>query len=904
MTKVIQKSFIKKFRLVFYLFLLISVFSGQVSAQNAKKDTARVSTVHAKDVEQELSTNTAGALEGRAAGVQLIDGKVQIRGQKNLIGSNPLFIVDGVRLPSEYVLGGDELNNPLNLFNSTNIEKIELLKSAEETARYGPQGANGVVLITTKNKLTSHLQVDARISAGFIQPSTWYDFLNTEEYLDIRRKALAADNITPTASNAYDLETWSPNDYTDWQKEYLRKTGGVTQGQVSFSGGTGKTYFYVNADYYETNNIYLAEDDDKTKRLNTRLLVNHTSDNDKFNFNAALSYGILNSKERGSDPDGESSYLVYAPNMPKYNEDGSLYWLNSSVSNPLRLKYTSAEKRNRYILGTTSFAYRPFKEIDVKLDIGYNHTGAEEYSAILNGYLNPHANNSYQNRVVNGGSFKDVISIEPYVNYTKDIGYGTLTGLLGFTYHVQSEGNYAFELRDFPDETRIKTFDAAAVKNSVEGTSGGNIKRASVFGRLGYFWKNRYLLNLNFRRDGSSIFAPGHRWNYSGAAGAGWIFSKEDWVQDNLPFFNYGKLRASYGIIGNDQIASFLYLNQYRYSTYSYNGSKGLYLSSVANPNFKWEVTHATDIALEFGLFKDRLQGSVTLQRTYTEQIVGGLPLSSQSGFTEYKDNLPDALVRNQGIEIELIAPQNFGKFEWIPQLTLTIPQYNTLLKFDGIENTSYATTFKVGESMNITRLYKFTGIDPTNGAPTVEDVDENGVISSTYDKQFLKDTDPDLFGGLGNSFRYKNLRLDVFFTFELRPFAEGYLKSYYYPLGYVNRNILKKYATDYWTPENPNASRPGLTTSTSSTIGNAYYLWYTESDAVYTNNSYIRLKNISLSYDLPGKLLDKFGASYISLFAIGENLALWSKTDQWDPTTGQSVPPLRTVTAGIKVRF
>jgi hypothetical protein len=232
------------------------------------------------------------------------------------------------------------------------------------------------------------------------------------------------------------------------------------------------------------------------------------------------------------------------------------------------------------------------------------------------------------------------------------------------------------------------------------------------------------------------------------------------------------------------------------------------------------------------------------------------------------------------------------------------VPDNQKIVKFPNLENTSYATKFKVGESINVTRLYKFTGINPENGVPTVEDINGDEKIDAANDKIFQRDTDPAFYGGFHNSFRYKNLQLDVFFDFEKRPFVEGYLKTYFYPIGYLGRNVPREFTTDYWTPDNPNASRPGLTTVTTSPVGNAYYYHYTGSDAYYSDASYIRLKNVSLAYTLPKTLASKLRAKNIRLYVRGENLWTFSKYNAWDPETRFSVPPFRTFTGGVNLSF
>lgn len=872
------------------------------------KRTGNVSTVSGESVEQGVTINTANSLKGRATGVEVNEsGQIQIRGQNTPL-SNPLFIVDGVQLPTEFIIDGQS-TNPLNLFNSSNIEKIEILKDADATAIYGGKGANGVILITTKRRQTSRLQVDARFSAGTIGASRWYDFLSTEEYLDIRRKAFVADGITPDIDNAFDLLVWGDKHETNWQKEYLKNNGKVYTGLLNLSGGTGNTFFYISSDYYESGNVFLAEKDDKSRRINNRILVNHSALDGRLNINASLGYGVFSSKERGPDTsDGallsaDETYVINAPNQPAYNEDGSLYWYNASTHNPLRLKYANAHKSNTSLLGSGQIFYRLSKELDVKVDVGYTRNTSDELLTVGQNYLNPHANNSYTNRLVAADSYVDIFNIEPQINFSKALGDGVLSAFAGATYQTTNKAADEFELRDFPVESLFRNYASATVKYSV-GSGTYSKKYASVFSRLNYDYKNRYLLNLTFRRDGSSIFQRGNRYGNFGAVGAAWIFSKEDFVKENLPFLTYGKLRGSYGITGNDNVAAFLFLNAYQTGIYPYEGNTSLYLNRVANPDFSWEKNKKAEIALEFSAFRDQLQVNVAAYRNRSNSFFGSVPLASQAGLTSYMTNIPGALIQNQGLEFEIIAPLRFGNFEWISSLILTVPQNNTLLEFDNIENSPYVNSLKVGKSVNIKRLYRFTGINPENGVPTVQDLNNDGKITAAADKEFSHDFDADYYGGFEQSFRYEGLRLDIFFNFEKRPFVPGYLLKYYNPLGMIGKNTLRSLATDYWTPENPNASRPGLTTTTTSAIGSAYQSYYTESDAVYTDGSFIRLKNVSLSYDLPDRIANTLKAKNITVFAIGENLWLYTKTNQWDPETGISIPPLRTLTAGIRVRF
>jgi hypothetical protein len=447
-------------------------------------------------------------------------------------------------------------------------------------------------------------------------------------------------------------------------------------------------------------------------------------------------------------------------------------------------------------------------------------------------------------------------------------------------------------------------YSTASIRELINNNT-EEIKRASAYARVSYDYNAKYIFSGIVRRDGSSIFGEGNQYgNFWSLAGA-WVFSGEDFIRENLGFLSYGKLKISHGLTGNDNVTAFQYLSAYAITSYPYNGENGIYLSRVTNPNFSWEKNKKSEIFLDLAFFENRFQLTTAFYLHRANSLIGNRPSASQVGLTSYKDVLPGVILQSRGIELEVVSTNiRSGSFQWITNLVLTIPDNQKIIKFPNLENTSYSTKFKVGESINLTRVYKYTGINPENGAPTVEDINGDGKIDATNDKTFQKDTDAAYFGGLHNSFRYKNLQLDVFFNFEKRPYAEGYLKTFYFPLGYLGKSIPRQFAEDYWTPENPNASRPGLTTTTSSTVGNAYYLHYTESSAYYSDASYIRLKNVSLAYSLPKSVTGKIGARNVRLYVRGENLWTFSKFDAWDPETKFSIPPFRTVTAGITLGF
>jgi TonB-linked SusC/RagA family outer membrane protein len=897
------------------LFFAVFAFSEPLNAQyGAGNDSTKTTVVKGSDIAKEITPETVNAVSGRASGVQVENGRITVR------GGIPLYVVDGQPVPAEFISGGSLTANPVNWFNSTNIEKIEILKD-DDAAIYGARGANGVVLITTKKQYSSRLQVDAQLSQGVMQVNRWYDFLSADEYLDIRNKALAADGITPdqyTTGNQYDILTWGNRYSTNWQKEFLDNTGRVSTALLNLSGGTGNTYFYITSDLYRATSLFLPQSGDGSTRTNNRILVNHTALGGRLTVNASLAYSTFNTRERGGEEsdyerqqgkNDETTYLNAAPNQPALNDDGTLYWLppadggSNSFVNPLRLKYSTADKKETSLRGTGYISCRFFTELEGTVNFGYTRDNADnvlqEDGAFQNAY---HTAKTYQNRLVAQKASSDNLNFEPQLNFNRRVGDGTLNALLGATYQVYNKNGDGFEVRDFDVENLFRSYSTAKTRYSIESETYSR-RYASVWSRIGYDYRDRYLLNLTFRRDGSSKFAAGHRYGNFVSIGGGYIFSKERWVKENLPFLSFGKIRASWGTTGNDNVAASLYYNLYGVNSTSLYGSLiGLYRSQVANPEFGWEITKKSNVALELSAFRDRLQINLDFYRNLSDRLYGTVPISSQSGMSGFMGNLPGAVLRNQGVELQITAPLAFGDFEWYQTLNISVPD-TRIVEFPNIETAGYSSRFEVGFSPNTKKLYRFTGINPENGVPTVEDVDGNGVIDSN-DKQFLYDFDSDFYGGIEESFRYKSLRLDVFFAFDRRPHIKGYLWEHYAPVGALGQNVIREYATDYWTPDNPVASHPGLTSSTSTAIGSAYSQYYTESDAILTSGSYIRLQNVSLSCDLPRSIRDRVNAKALTLYAIGENLWIHTRSNVWDPATGYGIPPVRTLTAGIKVRF
>jgi len=436
-------------------------------------------------------------------------------------------------------------------------------------------------------------------------------------------------------------------------------------------------------------------------------------------------------------------------------------------------------------------------------------------------------------------------------------------------------------------------------------TSSGSsqYKYTSVFARVNYNWESKYILNLNFRRDGSSRFGLNSRYGNFGSAGAAWIFTEEQFAK-KFSFLSFGKLRASYGIIGSDQIGDYQYLDSYSSVPYSYNGVSGLVPTRIANESYRWEETKKMDIGLDLGFFKDKLSLSAVYYRNISGNQLVAYPLSIQAGFGSYQANLP-AEVENKGWEFTL-SSQNIksSNFRWSSDFNFSINK-NKLLSFPNIEKTSYYSQYVVGRPLSSNYVFQFTGFDPQTGLPTVADINGNGSINYGFadtgrgDRYFAGGTQPKFYGGLSNTLAYKNITLDFLFQF-VKQKGRNILAQSFYPPGFMY-NAAAQPILQYVNAGLP--AQPQVT----STYDDAYdaYSDYTGSDALFTDASFIRLKNVNLAYDFTGNWLKRMKLQKFRLQLQAQNLFTITNYLGFDPESqGVNLPPLRTIVGALQFTF
>lgn len=875
--------------------------------------TGNVSKVTAQEIGEQPVSDPILALEGRVPGLQITQstgtpGKlnsIAIRGKNSAIqGANPLFVVDGVPFFVFPTLATsfdnpnisptvDGLSSPFNSINPQDIESIEVLKDADATAIYGSRGANGVILITTKKGKAGATRADVSFYTGWGDPTRTLKRLNTDQYLKMRNEAFVNDGTNPPA-NAYDINgTWDVTRNTDWTKEFLT-TSHFTDAEASVSGGNVNTQFLIGGGYHKETPIIPGNFFDQRGSVHTN--ITHRSTDDRFN----VSFSAYYSSDDSQLSLGMGNLTTPPDAPPIYNENGTLNWANSTWTNPFRYTLTTGKGVTNLLNSNVDLSYKIINDLQFKVNLGYTNTQMNQFQADPITYYDP-AIVSSQSFSASANSLASSWIVEPQINYRKAILKGTLEALLGTSFQSQTLTQSAIQGFGYSNDALLQNI-AAATTVQYLGNSYSNYKYNSVYGRVGYNWQEKYIINLTGRRDGSSRFGSGKQWGNFGAVGAGWIFSKEAFVENNLPWLSFGKLRASYGITGNDQIGDYKYLTTYNpYTTGTYFGGSTLMPTGLANPEFGWETTKKTEVGAEFGFLKDRISFTTSYYSNESSNLLLNYLLPSFTGSTSVVGNFP-ATIKNSGLEFTLNTINVKSKdFSWTTSFNLTIPiDQATLISFPGLATSSYATKYIIGQTINISKFYHFTGVDPQTGLYTFQDYDNDGKISSPNDNQVIISKNKQYYGGIQNNLKYKNWQLDFFFQFVAQKYGQNLFSSTTL-LGSM-ANIPEYLYNNRWKAPGDNATVQKLSNSNSSATSALYSI--AASDYAYSNASFIRLKNLSISYQIPGNWKRSLGLTNCRLFIQGQNLLTVTKYLGADPETQtpNGIPPVRVLTVGIQV--
>lgn len=897
-------------------------------------NTGNITKVTASEIERQPVSNPLAALQGRVPGLFIsqtsgVTGSsfsVSIRGRTTLDPSlsrnDPLFVIDGVPFepgnlptnqlrsaankPRNTVQGG---LSPFNTINPMDIESIEVLKDADATAIYGSRGANGVILITTKKGKAGQTGFSVNMYNGWSRVTRTMDLLDTKQYLQMRREAISNDGFTPQASNgafsngyAPDILIWDTTKFVDYKKLVIENTAMTTDASFSLTGGKENTQFLISAGYHRETNVFSSDLTDKRASLNFN--ITHSSNDRKFSVQLS---GFYSNDQNNLIQNDLTQYINLPPNFDMYDTTGRPNWIQKGIpignlnflfgtvpAAELLKKYSSV---NDNLLGNLQLSYRVAKGLVFRSNFGYNKFNSDEESSTPKASLSPLSN------ALASANFGNAVSkswiVEPTLDYTKAFSKGKLNILFGSTIQERKTKSENIIATDYTSDLLLSSVNAAGQIRATN--THAQYRYSALFGRINYIWLDKYVFNLSGRRDGSSRFGPANRFTDFGSAGIAWIFSNEKFIKKDVAFMSFGKLRASYGVTGNDQIGDYRYLDLWVSTGSPYQATPGLMPANLFNPSYQWEKNKKFETAIDLGFAKDNILFSAAFSVNRSNNQLINYKLPNQAGFSSVIQNFP-ATVQNTTWELVLssknITTQNF---KWSTSVNVTIPN-NKLVSFPGLASSSYASLYQEGQSLNIVRLYKYEGVDLATGIYKIMDVNRDGIYNSE-DFVFSRDTDPQYYGGIQNLINYKSF--DFSFLFEFRKqWGRNYLS--------VLANNQPGLGANQPTVVLERWQKPGdiapVQKFTSSFAGPAAYgaSYVNNSDGSFSDASFIRLKNICLSWLMPNRWLNKLQIKSVKIHLQAQNLFVITEYLGSDPETQDIfvLPPLKTIAAGFQIKF
>ncbi|MGB0870821.1 MAG: SusC/RagA family TonB-linked outer membrane protein [Flavobacteriales bacterium] len=881
--------------------------------------TDNVEKIKGKALREIPTSNILSKLSSQAVGVDVdyttakLEGEVniRIRGQASIsAGIEPLYVVDGIIVNSLDLSHNGSPLNPLLYLSNNDIESIEILKDASSAAIYGSRGANGVVLISTKQGYLGKPKFSISTSTSLSEASNRLEWMNSKQYVSYFQEA--AKN-SPSGDQTGFLETTFDriSDGTDWRNNAVNHSWedeafrSATSRNIGFnvSGGTKKTKYYSGISYNKNEGILLGNDLDK---WSARLNLNHTF-NSKISFDLGINASGMNIDRLSQDIIFVSPLQAVAqsPISPVHSTNGSLnentLYTNFLVYNK-NAYYKS--KINRYT-GYLKGQYKINSKINFTSQLGFDVFKQKEYSFLT--WKSPlQSTNGEAFEAID--DYKDVtftnyFTLKP--KFKKDHSINLITGME----FNKSEGNNNQRTGiEYLSDGFHNINDATRFINVSK--TGSEAVFISYFTRLNYSIKQKYLFNGSFRYDGSSRFGDNNKFGAFGSFSAGWILTEENFLSKNKNI-SFLKPRLSYGRVGNSSISNFA--SKTLYSTVVNNTQSGLQTAQVGNDDLSWEYTDQFDFGLDFGLFKNRIEGKVNYYHKMTHDLLFEQALPASSGQSKILVNGGELL--NKGMEFS-IASKNIIKpnFEWNSQFNLgqNINEIQALPNGNDVINGR--TILREGESVHSFYLIEYAGVNPDNGDALyyLNSKNEDGSLNRTKtndpnkaQKVIAGNPFPKWVANLSNTFKYKNFDLNINIQAE-------YGASTYNNAGqYMSANA--DYFDNQTTDQLNSWKNPGDITDIPEARlfggnGTSHSTRYLE------KSDFIRLKYLTFGYTFPKSKLKKLKIEGIRVYLSGMNLLTWTNYNGYDPETkvdsdrpGEvfyTAPAARIYSIGVNVNF
>ncbi|PVH23866.1 TonB-dependent receptor [Sphingobacterium corticibacter] len=913
------------------------VITGYMT-QEKRSITGAMSSIKSDVLENVPVQSIDRAMQGQLSGVNVMAANgvpggpvnINIRGMGSITaGNEPLIIVDGVQLNMS-TSSGQTASNPLAFLNNNDVESIEVLKDGAAASIYGAQAANGVVLITTKRGKAGKTKIGLNYYNGITTPMPEVAMMSTEQYFTSRFEA--RNNRYPTRTlerNRADMLTavGLPADLTDediaalgtynWQEAAFR-TGRTNNADISASGGNEKTQFFVSASYNKTDGNVVAIDFERaTAKINLR---HEISKRLSFDLNTNLSSIVQNGTSGSNGSTGAYAAPQYAaptmlPFIPIYNPDGSMNapiegFPGSANRNPIQESLLGTlQSRTKSLVSNVSATYKILDNLSFKSFYGLDFRLIDDER-----YVDPRTRSGFAAQgslTVGARQNRNFITNQTLQYNTSWNDQHNLSALLGFEYRNDNREMNSISASGFTTH-QFRTLQSAAVIGSASGSWTG-FKRAGVFTQVNYDFNKKYLLSGVLRYDGSSRFGANNYFGWFPAISAGWNISEESFMDDQ-PWINQLKIRAGYGETGNDAIGNFDARALYGSSSSSnYNQEPGLRPSGLANTELKWERNLTSNIGLDYGFFNNRISGSVEVFRRVSSDLLLDRPLPYLSGFSNVTSNI--GRVKNEGVEFDIRTTNvKAGHFTWTTNFNITFLRNRVLQLLGDDQVLPGDQSVRVGYSLRTNVMLEYAGVNSATGRPMWYDA--NGEVtytpSSPNDLKIFGNQMSDFFGGFTNTFSYKGFSASAFFHYDYgRELSNAGMHSRWFLNGGDNRNTLERIFLNRWTTPGQvtTVPRPFDANTEVGSISHA-----TTSSRFLEDASFIRLKNVTLSYQLPTGIAKRLGMTNLKVYAQGENLATFTKWTGYDPelmigfgefsSTQGTIPQTKVYTFGVQVGF
>ncbi|WP_255502205.1 TonB-dependent receptor [Algoriphagus sp. AK58] len=906
-----------------------------------KKDiTGSVSAINSDKIRDQQVPSLDLAMAGQMAGVVVTQStgapgggaSVRIRGAGSLsAGNEPLYVVDGFPVTNDF----DQRNNPLNTINPSDIDNIQVLKDASATAIYGSRGANGVILITTKSGKNGTSRIDFNVSTGVQQVEKLVDVLNAREFAayinESRNNAwvnsgpnrLATDPNSVRLNNVMYLlpevfqNPESLGEGTNWQKEIFR-TARMNNYQLNFSGGNDKTKYFVSAGYLDQQGVIINSD---LKRYSFRVNVeSQMNKRVKVGANITPSYTFSNQSLAEGNWQGGGiiqSAITAAPHLTPYDEFGNYTKVTgqgiglSEVDNPVKIarEYFHQQGTLR-LLGTAFAEYSILDNLKFKTLVGGDIRNFRE-DIFSNSLINPNSVNPTKPAVgTNATSQTRNWLAEFTLSYAKSFGKHNVDAVLGYTAQNELLDVNRMTGTNFPNDN-IKTINAAGLITSAFNTK-EEWSLLSYLARVNYNFDDRYLLTATFRRDGSSRFGVDSRWGSFPSVSLGWRISEENFMSE-VSWISELRLRASTGLTGNNFIANYGAIGLTAQENYIFgaNGgvlNNGIRLANIPNSRLGWETNRQTDIGVEFGVMQNRFYLSADYYQKRTSDLLLNVPVPTLTGYNTALQNIGEIL--NKGLEFTVTSRNTVGAFKWTTDFNISTnnisvqalgPDGSPIISRQVTSASSPTHITQIGSEPGSYYGYQVVGVyqnqqdldsSPVilNGNGTVQskpgqlkfaDINGDGVIT-TADRTVLGSPFPDYTYGMTNSFNYKSF--DFSFTLQgVQGFEVLNLARRYYGNYSGTYNVLRS-TSNGWMSEtdrgdgvSPQIDRNFNALAGSNVVNNVTSLFVED-------GSFLRIRNITLGYNLPQPSLQKLKLSSARLSFTVQNAFTFTKYEGYNP--------------------